>query len=184
MFRFCSRPDRNIGETGDSEKLVRKSLGQVLRALRFGTFLLSRLRERGTARSVVERGATGKRMRAPDFIRERAKSLRRTMTRPKRTLWSMLRRDQLNLHFRRQHPIGPFILDFYCAREKLCVEIDGPAHAESAEYDQRRTAWLEKEGIRVLRFTADDVERRPAFVVRAIMQAAAPSTAFGGSPPP
>ncbi|WP_240549496.1 endonuclease domain-containing protein [Devosia salina] len=116
-------------------------------------------------------------MRAPDFIRERAKSLRRSMTGPERTLWALLRRDQLNLHFRRQHPIGPFILDFYCAKAKLCVEIDGPVHMEQAEYDQRWTEWLEREGIRVLRFTAEDVERRPAVVVAGIVRAAPPSTA-------
>ena len=116
-------------------------------------------------------------MRAPDFIRQRAKSLRRAMTGPERTLWSLLRRDQLKLHFRRQHPVGPFILDFYCAKAKLCVEIDGPVHAERVEYDRRRTAWLEREGIRVLKFTTEDVEHRSAAVVAAIVGAAAPSTA-------
>ena len=116
-------------------------------------------------------------MRAPDFIRERAKSLRRSMTIPERTLWGLLRRDQLNLHFRRQHPIGPFILDFYYAKAKLCVEIDGPVHAEQLEYDRRRTEWLEREGIRVLRFSPQDVERRPAIVVADIVQADSPSTA-------
>jgi len=99
------------------------------------------------------------------------------MTSAERTLWHLLRRDQLNLHFRRQHPIGPFVLDFYCAKAKLCVEIDGPVHAERQDYDRRRSEWLAKEGIRVLRFAADDVECRPAFVVAAIVRAAAPSTA-------
>jgi len=79
-------------------------------------------------------------MRSPDFIRDRARSLRRTMTAPERALWSLLRRKHLGLHFRRQHPIGPFVLDFYCASARLCVEIDGPAHADRGEADARRTA--------------------------------------------
>ena len=116
-------------------------------------------------------------MRAPDFIRERAKSLRQSMTSAERTLWHLLRRDQLSLHFRRQHTIGPFVLDFYCVRAKLCVEVDGPVHAERKDHDRRRSEWLSREGIRVVRFTADDVELRPAFVVAAIMRATAPSTA-------
>lgn len=116
-------------------------------------------------------------MRSPDFIRERAKLLRRTMTRPERTLWSLLRRNEQGWHFRRQHPIGPFILDFYCAAAKLCVEVDGPVHDDREASDARRTTWLQNEGIRVLRFTAADVETRPAAVLAEIARAAPPSTA-------
>ncbi len=111
-------------------------------------------------------------MRAPDFIRDRAKDLRRGMTAPEKLLWAMLRRNQLGLHFRRQHPVGPFILDFYCAAAKLCVEVDGPVHDEQEDADARRTAWLTKEGIRVLRFTIAEVEQRPAAVLAAIAKAA------------
>jgi very-short-patch-repair endonuclease len=99
------------------------------------------------------------------------------MTQPEKTLWFLLRRNTLGWHFRRQHPIGPFILDFYCAPLKLCVEVDGPVHLGQAERDERRTNWLKKEGITVIRFTADDVELRPAAVIAAIAQAAPPSTA-------
>jgi very-short-patch-repair endonuclease len=116
-------------------------------------------------------------MRAPHFIRDRAKDLRRGMTAPERLLWAMLRRNQLGLHFRRQHPVGPFILDFYCAAAKLCVEVDGPVHDEQEDRDARRTAWLSKEGIRVLRFSIAELEQRPAWVVATIAQAAPPSTA-------
>jgi very-short-patch-repair endonuclease len=110
-------------------------------------------------------------MRAPDFIRDRAKVLRRDMTAPERALWSMLRRKAQGLYFRRQRPIGPFILDFYCASAKLCVEVDGPAHHDTRDHDERRTAWLAKEGIRVLRFAVADVEQRPAQVLATIVQA-------------
>jgi very-short-patch-repair endonuclease len=116
-------------------------------------------------------------MRAPDIIRGRARDLRRRMTLSERLLWYMIRRDALGLHFRRQHPVGPFILDFYCASAKLCVEVDGPVHDETADYDMRRDEWLAKEHIRVLRFTLADLEQRPAWVVATIAQAAPPSTA-------
>jgi very-short-patch-repair endonuclease len=103
--------------------------------------------------------------------------MRSAMTQPERTLWALLRRDDLGLHFRRQHPIGPYILDFYCAAAKLAVEVDGPVHDDQRERDQRRSAWLAGQGITVIRFTADDVENRSAFVLSAIAQAAPPSTA-------
>ena len=116
-------------------------------------------------------------MRSPDFIRERARQMRRAQTQPERTLWSLLRRNELGLHFRRQHPIGPYILDFYCAAVRLAIEVDGPAHDDQQARDERRTAWLVNEGIRVLRLSAAEVEARPAAVLSAIARAAPPSTA-------
>jgi len=116
-------------------------------------------------------------VRSPDFIRERARELRRTLTQPERNLWSLLRRNELGLHFRRQHPIGPYILDFYCAAAKLAIELDGPAHDDRQAQDERRTRWLSNEGIRVLRFTATDIEVKPAAVLSTIARAAPPSTA-------
>jgi very-short-patch-repair endonuclease len=106
------------------------------------------------------------------------------MTQPEKTLWSLLRDKHTGLRFRRQHPIGPFVLDFYCPAAKLAVEIDGPAHDGREDYDQRRSDWLSREGIRVLRFSAAEIEARPAAVVAAIAQAAPPSTSFAGPPPP
>ncbi|MEO6014930.1 MAG: DUF559 domain-containing protein [Devosia sp.] len=114
-------------------------------------------------------------LRAPDFIRDRAKDLRRSMTQSEKTLWALLRRGQLGMRFRREHPIGPFILDFYCASAKLAVEVDGLGH--EGQRDARRTEWLAGEGIRVLRFAAAEIEERPAMVLAAIAQAAPPSTA-------
>jgi len=114
-------------------------------------------------------------LRSPDFIRDRAKEMRRAPTQPERTLWALLRRNEFGLHFRRQHPIGPYILDFYCAAGKLAIEVDGPAHDDQQVRDQRRTAWLAKEGIRVLRFSAAEVETKPAAVLAAIARAAPPS---------
>ncbi len=90
------------------------------------------------------------------------------MTQPEKTLWAFLRRNELGLHFRRQHPVGPYILDFYCAAAKLAVEVDGPVHLVQAGRDERRTAWLQQEGITVIRFSAEDVEARSAAVLAAI----------------
>jgi very-short-patch-repair endonuclease len=116
-------------------------------------------------------------MRAPILTQKRARALRRAMTLPEQTLWSLLRHRQLGLRFRRQHPIGPFILDFYCPAAKLCVEVDGPAHAGQAEYDLSRDRWLAERGIKVLRISVDDVEKKPSAVLASIKRAAAPSTA-------
>lgn len=114
-------------------------------------------------------------MRAPDFIPDRAREMRRALTQPERALWALLRRNDLGLHFRRQHPIGPYILDFYCAAASLAVEVDGPVHDDQQVRDERRTAWLAKEGVRVIRFSAADVETKAAAVLAAIARAAPPS---------
>ena len=115
-------------------------------------------RGRGTAhrRCVVE-GASC--MREPSNAIDRAKRLRRRMTLPEILLWQELRRRQLSTHFRRQHPIGPYVLDFYCARSRLCIEVDGSTHdyEVQARRDERRDAWLATQGIRVLRFDATDI---------------------------
>ncbi len=89
---------------------------------------------------------------------QRSKGLRRNMTGPERKLWSLLRGRRLGgLKFRRQAPIGPFIVDFFCAAQKLILELDGASHADRGEYDLRRQAFLEKAGYRVLRVDNDDV---------------------------
>jgi very-short-patch-repair endonuclease len=116
-------------------------------------------------------------MRSPILTQKRAKALRRALTQPEQALWSLLRRDLQGLHFRRQHALGPYILDFYCASAKLCVEIDGPIHNDQVQHDARRTAWLITKRIRVIRFSVEELERRPSFVVATIVEAAAPSTA-------
>jgi very-short-patch-repair endonuclease len=115
-------------------------------------------------------------MRSSILTQKRARALRRNLTQPEQMLWALLRRNQLGLHFRRQHALGPYILDFYCAAAKLCVEVDGPVHTERADHDARRDNWLAAEGIRTIRFSTEEVDRRPAVVLAAITQAATPST--------
>ncbi len=79
------------------------------------------------------------------------------MTDAERRLWSLLRDRKLNGHkFRRQHPVGPYVLDFACIEQKLAVEVDGGQHADS-EHDRQRTAWLESQEWWVVRFWNHDV---------------------------
>ena len=126
-------------------------------------------------------------MRAFSKTVRRARALRRTMTRPETHLWGLLRQEALGLRFRRQHPLGVYVLDFYCPAAKLCIEIDGHSHADRQQYDSHRTNWLEAQGIRVLRFDADAVldSANQTSILAAIAQAAgAPSTGSAGPPPP
>ena len=91
---------------------------------------------------------------------ERARELRRRLTPPEARLWRRLRGRQLRgLKFRRQHPIGPFILDFYCAEARLAVEVDGRGHdhPDRLDHDRRRTLWLTAQGIRVVRLASESV---------------------------
>ncbi|MEX0866336.1 MAG: DUF559 domain-containing protein [Pirellulales bacterium] len=91
---------------------------------------------------------------------QRARQLRKDSTFPERLLWSRLRGSRLcGLKFRRQHPIDPYIVDFYCQEASLAVELDGDSHNDSAKQDQRRTEFLEGRGLRILRFLNDDVLR-------------------------
>ncbi|MDP3403926.1 MAG: DUF559 domain-containing protein [Brevundimonas sp.] len=88
---------------------------------------------------------------------DRARALRGEASLPERLLWTKLSARQLSgLKFRRQHPVEPYVLDFYCADIKLAVEIDGQTHAADgrAEQDRRRDQWLLDRGIRTLRLPA------------------------------
>ena len=88
----------------------------------------------------------------------RAKQLRRNQTDTERKLWMHLRARQLNrVKFRRQHPIGRYIVDFCCAECGLVVEVDGGHHAGQVEADLRRTKFFEDRGYRILRFWDNEV---------------------------
>lgn len=107
----------------------------------------------------------------------------RTRRRCKRSagrLWSRLRRKQLKgFRFRRQHPFGPYVVDFFCAEAKLIVEVDGGQHADEGE---ARTRWLDARGYRVIRFWNNDVLANTDGVLRMILDAlrAAPHPLKGG----
>ena len=90
----------------------------------------------------------------------RAAGMRRALTPPEARLWTCLKGGGLEgLKFRRQHPVGPYILDFYCHAARLAVEVDGAAHDEADQlaHDERRTRWLAGQGVEVLRVRATDV---------------------------
>jgi very-short-patch-repair endonuclease len=102
------------------------------------------------------------------------RSLRRTATDAEAALWSELRDRRLGgFKFRRQHPCGPFILDFYCAEGSLAIELDGGQHFEepTLAYDERRSAFVRERGIDVLRFPNDVVFSDRLGVLEAIAAA-------------
>jgi very-short-patch-repair endonuclease len=101
-------------------------------------------------------------MRAPKKTITSAQHLRRALSVPEARLWNRLRtRAPEKPVFRRQHPMGPYVLDFYCARAQLAVEIDGASHdmGDRPERDIRRDAWLAKRGVTVIRIPAKDLLR-------------------------
>jgi very-short-patch-repair endonuclease len=100
----------------------------------------------------------------------RARELRQVMTDAERRLWRNLRRHFLGVHFRRQVPIGPYIVDFACLGRRLVVEIDGGQHMGSAE-DEIRDQWLRERGYRVLRFWNHDVLKNTEGVLTVIASA-------------
>jgi len=99
----------------------------------------------------------------------KARILRKRMTNAEKTLWTYLRREQQNgFHFRKQHPFSIYILDFYCFKANLAIEVDGPVHQYRIEYYAERTRFLESAGLRVLRIKNEDVEYRIECVLELI----------------
>ncbi len=102
-------------------------------------------------------------------IKSKARELRKEMTVAERTLWKRLKcKQQKGKYFRRQHPYGIYILDFYCFEAGLAIELDGKIHMERKEYDTERTEFLESSGLKVLRFRNEDVERKLEWVITVI----------------
>ncbi len=107
--------------------------------------------------------------------RANARQLRRDQTLAETKLWLALRSHQLeNIHFRRQHPIGNYIVDFCAPQAKLIIELDGGQHLEQADYDAERTEFLESKGFRVLRFWNSDVMENLDGVMIMILDAVNP----------
>jgi very-short-patch-repair endonuclease len=107
----------------------------------------------------------------------KARRLRHAPTDAEQALWKVLRRKALyGASFRRQHPVGPYVLDFYCPAAHLAVEIDGGQHAlaEVQAHDRRRDAWLAAKNIRMLRFWNNEVLSNPEGVLQAIAVALNP----------
>ena len=109
-------------------------------------------RAEGPALSEVEGAGMG------GMIQATARGLRRRPTEAERLLWRHLRLRQVGgYRFRRQQPLGPYIVDFVCLEKRLIVEVDGGQHAAQVEKDAQRAAWLEADGFRLLRFWNSEV---------------------------
>jgi very-short-patch-repair endonuclease len=119
----------------------------------------------------------------------RARKLRRAMTLPEVILWQALRQRPQGLKFRRQHPSGPYVLDYFCGDARLAIEVDGEAHSrgDRPQRDKARDRWLAEAGIATLRVPAADVlEDADAVVGWIVTEAVArlPLHHPAGGPPP
>ena len=88
-----------------------------------------------------------------------AQEMRKSPTRAEHELWQVLRGKKLGVSFRRQHPIGPYVADFICAELSLVIEVDGDVHDEPEQkaHDDARTEYVKQRGLRVARFTNEEV---------------------------
>ena len=102
----------------------------------------------------------------------RARQLRATLSLPEALLWRLLKGSPEGVHLRSQHPLGPYVLDFYCAKAKLAFEVDGKAHdmGDHPEHDAARDSWLRGEGIEVIRSPATEVLKSPETVAESILR--------------
>ena len=109
----------------------------------------------------------------PTLTLDKARQLRRGMTDAERALWYHLRAGRLDgLKFRRQHPIPPYVVDFYCDAARLVIELDGSQHTQ--ERDLHRTRFLESKGLTVLRFWNDDALLHTQAVLDAVWNIVGP----------
>jgi very-short-patch-repair endonuclease len=118
---------------------------------------------------------------------ERARKLRKSMTVAEAKLWSHLRNNNMHdVSFRRQHPIGSYVLDFYSPPAKLAIEVDGGQHNEEAQanHDLLRDRWFAEKGILTLRFWNSDVLTNADGVLEAIWRAIVGRLPKGSTPTP
>ena len=101
-------------------------------------------------------------------FKERRVSLRKNQTSHEVLLWAKIRRSQLGFKFKRQHSVGPYILDFYCPQNKLAIEIDGSQHIENKDYDKERSGYLSVLGINVIRFWNNEINTNIDSVIQKI----------------
>ena len=108
----------------------------------------------------------------PENVQEMARELRHNQTKAEALLWEKLRDRRVGgLKIRRQHLLGPFIADFYCAAHRLVIEIDGEIHSYQRQQDEHRTDQFEALGYRVIRFRNQEVEQDMEGVLKKIIEA-------------
>ena len=118
-----------------------------------------------------------KKTQVPGYVYEVCRNLRRRQTDAEKLLWECLGRKRLKgLKFRRQHPIGRYIADFYCPEAHLAVELDGSIHQvkDQKEYDRIRQEAIEMRGIRVVRLKNEEVEKDIDSVIRRVLSLTSP----------
>ncbi|QDZ08424.1 DUF559 domain-containing protein [Sphingomonas panacisoli] len=129
-------------------------------------------------------------LHGPKSTQKRAAVLWQDMSLPEVLLWRELRKRPAGLKFRRQHPAGPFVLDFFCAAKKLAIEVDGEAHGrgDRPQRDVARDAWVLASGVRTCRIPARDVLTNLDGVIRHIVAVACGELPLhqpaAGPPPP
>ncbi len=96
--------------------------------------------------------------------------MRKNATPQEVILWARLKNEQLGYKFRRQHSFGKYIADFYCREKDLIIEVDGSQHLEQKEYDDKRSEFLENQGIKVLRFWDNEINNNIDGVVEKILK--------------
>ena len=113
-----------------------------------------------------------------------ARKLRKAMSLPEVLIWQRLRSRASRVKFRRQHPIGPYVLDFFCGAGSIAIEIDGATHDARRDYDSVRDRYLKSVGITVIRINAADVLRDPDGVAASIVTFVAPPLHHASHGPP
>ena len=142
----------------------------------------------GTGRGTIRRranGGGGSSLRKPEVYA--ARKLRRSLSLPEAILWNQLRSKKLGFGVRKQHPIGPYIADFYVPQARLVMEVDGESHnrGDTPIRDERRNEYLRHKGYRLLRIPAVDVLKNLDGVIRGIAaEAARPLHHPSDGPPP
>jgi very-short-patch-repair endonuclease len=115
-------------------------------------------------------------------MKERRKDLRKSLTPQEYKLWFYLKNNNLGVKFRRQHGIGPYIVDFYCKKKNLVIELDGSQHLENKEYDKERNEYIETLHIKVLRFWNNEIDNNIEGVLMKIQNYIHPSALKDTSP--
>jgi very-short-patch-repair endonuclease len=105
------------------------------------------------------------------LLRQRAQALRKSSTDAEMHLWYYLRACRLGFKFKRQVPLGEYIVDFVCLEKRLIIELDGSQHMDNQMYDMKRSDWLMAHGFKVLRFWNHDVFQQTSSILEVIVTA-------------